>query len=102
MVTFPLQPVLPKNIPLAIASFLPRVTTLATFSLNFLSSWAKASKAWTVRRADNDSVAILMHTQHMVSLNYDRQNYLSHITYSFLRLVGQLFEIATIEDLAFV
>jgi hypothetical protein len=57
IVTLPLQPVLPKKIALAVASFFASERTLLTFSLNLYSSGGYALNAWTVRRAESASFA---------------------------------------------
>ena len=55
--TLPLHPVLPKKIPLAIASLRANTRTSSTFSWNFRSSSLFALEACTVRKAESDSCA---------------------------------------------
>lgn len=54
---FPLQPVLPKKIPLALASRRASSSTVLIFVWNFSRSCGRALKAWTVRSAASDSCA---------------------------------------------
>lgn len=54
---FPLQAVLPKKIPLALASRRASSSTLPIFVWNFSRSCGRALKAWTVRSAASDSCA---------------------------------------------
>ena len=85
-VTFPLHPVIPKNIPLAMASFRASVRILLTLPWNLRPSCALALYACTVRKAESDSVAILIEWKKFVWMKWRQRFYLmGSIPLSFLQ-----------------
>ena len=84
---FPLQAVLPKKIPLALASRRASSSTLLIFVWNFSRSCGRALKAWTVRSAASDSCATYLRVIKESERIYCGDSDLVHFTEGFLRLV---------------